>query len=120
MFLERQVLYMKQIFLCLLSFLCLIEKIISAEVTDHQAENRQLEYFENTRTVLFLSAVYNRGGDEAAVYVNLEMNQTFCYLYYRILDTTDYTGKVYVPAELSRLAEGAGADIVVVSGIQWR
>lgn len=111
---------MKRIFLCILSFLCLLGVMTSAEAEDQQAVNRRLGYFENTRTVLLLPAVYNRGGDEAADYVNREMNQIFRYPYYRTLDTTDYTGKVYAPAELSRLAEEAGADIVVMPVIQWR
>ena len=111
---------MKRIFLCVFSFLCLLSMMTSAEASDQQAENRRLGYFENTRTVLLLPAVYNRGGDEAAAYVNREMNQIFRYPYYRTLDTTAYAGKVYAPAELSNLADEAGADIVVMPVIQWR
>lgn len=117
---ERQVLFMKRIFLWILSLLCLLGAMTSADAADQQAVNRRLGYFENTRTVLLLPAVYNRGGDEAADYVNREMNQIFRYPYYRTLDTADYAGKVYAPTELSRLADEAGADIVVMPVIQWR
>lgn len=111
---------MKRIFLCVLSFLCLFGVMTSAEAADQQAENRRLGYFENTRTVLLLPTVSNRGGDEAAEYVNRDMEQIFRYPYYRTLDTADYAGKVYSPSELSNLAEEAGADIVVMPVVQWR
>ena len=75
--------------------------------------NRKLGYFDNTRTVLFLPALFG-DGDYAASYVNREMNTIFRYPYYRKLDTEGYTGKAYSPSELPALAEQTGADIVVM------
>ena len=97
------------IFLC-----CLLGFSVSCQALDQQAVNRRLGYFENTRTVLLLPAVYRSGGSEAAVYMNREMNQIFRYPYYRTLDVTDYAGKVYAPSQLPQLAEEAGADIVIM------
>ena len=111
---------MKSITIGLLGLCCALGISASAATSDQQAVNRSLGYFENTRTVLLLPAVYRGGGDEAAAYMNREMNQIFRYPYYRTLDTTDYAGKVYAPTALSSLAEEAGADIVIMPVVtQW-
>lgn len=87
---------------------------------DEQVMNRKLGYFDNTRTVLFLPALFG-DGDYAASYVNREMNTIFRYPYYRKLDTEGYTGKAYSPSELPALAEQTGADIVVMPVIsRWQ
>ena len=108
---------MKRIFLLLISFLCILS--LSCEAEDKEAVNRQLGYFENTRTVLLLPTLY-RSGSEAAAYVDKEMNSIFRYPYYRKLDSTLYEGKLYDPSALQSLAEETGADIVVMPVItQW-
>lgn len=87
---------------------------------DEQVMNRKLGYFDNTRTVLLLPALFG-DGDYAASYVNREMNTIFRYPYYRKLDTEGYTGKAYSPSELPALAEQTGADIVVMPVIsRWQ
>lgn len=111
---------MKSIAIGVLGLCCAVGISVSSQAADQQAVNRSLGYFENTRTVLLLPAVYRGGGEEAAAYMNREMNQIFRYPYYRTLDTTDYSGKVYAPAQLSALAEEAGADIVIMPVVtQW-
>ncbi len=108
---------MKRIFLLLISFLCILS--LSCEAEDKAAVNRQLGYFENTRTVLLLPTLY-RSGSEAAAYVDKEMETIFRYPYYRKLDSTGYEGKFYDPSMLPSLAEETGADIVVMPVItRW-
>ena len=77
-------------------------------------------YFENTRTVLLLRARY-RSGEEAAAYVNREMERIFRYPYYRTLDPSAYEADLYSASQLKELAEKANADIVVMPVItEWR
>ncbi len=110
---------LKRIFYCFLALCCFLGIAASCQAEDQQAVNRRMGYFSNTRTVLLLPAVYNRGGQEAADYVNREMNQIFRYPYYRTLDTTGYAGKLYGAQELMQLSEETGADLVILPVIQW-
>ena len=111
---------MKKIFGWFLALLLILGAGTVSMAADEQVMNRKLGYFDNTRTVLFLPALFG-DGDYAASYVNREMNTIFRYPYYRKLDTEGYTGKAYSPSELPALAEQTGADIVVMPVIsRWQ
>ena len=75
---------MKRISLLLMSLILCLSVLVPAKAAD-PAVNRSLGYFENTRTVLLLRARY-RNGEEAAAYINREMERIFRYPYYRTLD----------------------------------
>lgn len=109
---------MKKLIAFLLSFFLILSLGLLAEASDTLEMNRKMGYFDNTRTVLLLSPRLSGNGGEAASYVNREMKQIFRYPYYRTLDTTGYEGTVS-PADLPRLADESGADIVVMPVIQW-
>lgn len=109
---------MKKLIAFLLSFFLALSLGLLAEASDTLEMNRKMGYFDNTRTVLLLSPRLSGNGGEAASYVNREMKQIFRYPYYRTLDTTGYEGAVS-PADLPRLADESGADIVVMPVIQW-
>lgn len=109
---------MKKLIAFLLSFFLALSLGLLAEASDTLEMNRKMGYFDNTRTVLLLSPRVSGNGGEAASYVNREMKQIFRYPYYRTLDTTGYEGAVS-PADLPRLADESGADIVVMPVIQW-
>lgn len=109
---------MKKLIAFLLSFFLALSLGLLAEASDTLEMNRKMGYFDNTRTVLLLSPRVSGNGGEAASYVNREMKQIFRYPYYRTLDTTGYEGALS-PADLPRLADESGADIVVMPGIQW-
>ena len=109
---------MKKLIAFLLSFFLALSLGLLAEASDTLEMNRKMGYFDNTRTVLLLSPRVSGNGGEAASYVNREMKQIFRYPYYRTLDTTGYEGTVS-PADLPRLADESGADIVVMPVIQW-
>ena len=109
---------MKKLIAFLLSFFFVLSLGLLAEASDTLEMNRKMGYFDNTRTVLLLSPRLSGNGGEAASYVNREMKQIFRYPYYRTLDTTGYEGTVS-PADLPRLADESGADIVVMPVIQW-
>lgn len=109
---------MKKLIAFLLSFFLALSLGLLAEASDTLEMNRKMGYFDNTRTVLLLSPRLSGNGGEAASYVNREMKQIFRYPYYRTLDTTGYEGTVS-PADLPRLADESGADIVVMPVIQW-
>lgn len=109
---------MKKLTAFLLSFFLALSLGLLAEASDTLEMNRKMGYFDNTRTVLLLSPRVSGNGGEAASYVNREMKQIFRYPYYRTLDTTGYEGAVS-PADLPRLADESGADIVVMPVIQW-
>lgn len=109
---------MKKLIAFLLSFILALSLGLLAEASDTLEMNRKMGYFDNTRTVLLLSPRVSGNGGEAASYVNREMKQIFRYPYYRTLDTTGYEGTVS-PADLPRLADESGADIVVMPVIQW-
>lgn len=109
---------MKKLTAFLLSFILALSLGLLAEASDTLEMNRKMGYFDNTRTVLLLSPRLSENGGEAASYVNREMKQIFRYPYYRTLDTTGYEGTVS-PADLPRLADESGADIVVMPVIQW-
>lgn len=109
---------MKKLIAFLLSFFLALSLGLLAEASDTLGMNRKMGYFDNTRTVLLLSPRLSGNGGEAASYVNREMKQIFRYPYYRTLDTTGYEGTVS-PADLPRLADESGADIVVMPVIQW-
>lgn len=109
---------MKKLIAFLLSFFLVLSLGLLAEASDTLEMNRKMGYFDNTRTVLLLSPRLSGNGGEAASYVNREMKQIFRYPYYRTLDTTGYEGTVS-PADLPRLADESGADIVVMPVIQW-
>lgn len=109
---------MKKLIAFLLSFFLALSLGLLAEASDTLEVNRKMGYFDNTRTVLLLSPRVSGNGGEAASYVNREMKQIFRYPYYRTLDTTGYEGAVS-PADLPRLADESGADIVVMPVIQW-
>ena len=109
---------MKKLIAFLLSFFLALSLGLLAEASDTLEMNRKMGYFDNTRTVLLLSPRLSENGGEAASYVNREMKQIFRYPYYRTLDTTGYEGTVS-PADLPRLADESGADIVVMPVIQW-
>lgn len=109
---------MKKLIAFLLSFFLILSLGLLAEASDTLEMNRKMGYFDNTRTVLLLSLRLSGNGGEAASYVNREMKQIFRYPYYRTLDTTGYEGTVS-PADLPRLADESGADIVVMPVIQW-
>ena len=109
---------MKKLTAFLLSFFLALSLGLLAEASDTLEMNRKMGYFDNTRTVLLLSPRLSGNGGEAASYVNREMKQIFRYPYYRTLDTAGYEGAVS-PADLPRLADESGADIVVMPVIQW-
>lgn len=109
---------MKKLIAFLLSFFLALSLGLLAEASDTLEMNRKMGYFDNTRTVLLLSPRLSGNGGEAVSYVNREMKQIFRYPYYRTLDTTGYEGTVS-PADLPRLADESGADIVVMPVIQW-
>lgn len=109
---------MKKLTAFLLSFILALSLGLLAEASDTLEMNRKMGYFDNTRTVLLLSPRVSGNGGEAASYVNREMKQIFRYPYYRTLDTTGYEGALS-PADLPRLADESGADIVVMPVIQW-
>lgn len=109
---------MKKLTAFLLSFILALSLGLLAEASDTLEMNRKMGYFDNTRTVLLLSPRLSGNGGEAASYVNREMKQIFRYPYYRTLDTAGYEGAVS-PADLPRLADESGADIVVMPVIQW-
>lgn len=109
---------MKKLIAFLLSFFLALSLGLLAEASDTLEMNRKMGYFDNTRTVLLLSPRLSGNGSEAASYVNREMKQIFRYPYYRTLDTAGYEGAVS-PADLPRLADESGADIVVMPVIQW-
>lgn len=109
---------MKKLIAFLLSFFLALSLGLLAEASDTLEMNRKMGYFDNTRTVLLLSPRVSGNGGEAASYVNREMKQIFRYPYYRTLDTTGYEGALS-PADLPRLADESGADIVVMPVIQW-
>lgn len=109
---------MKKLIAFLLSFFLALSLGLLAEASGTLEMNRKMGYFDNTRTVLLLSPRVSGNGGEAASYVNREMKQIFRYPYYRTLDTTGYEGAVS-PADLPRLADESGADIVVMPVIQW-
>lgn len=109
---------MKKLIAFLLSFFLALSLGLLAEASDTLEMNRKMGYFDNTRTVLLLSPRLSGNGGEAASYVNREMKQIFRYPYYRTLDTTGYEGALS-PADLPRLADESGADIVVMPVIQW-
>lgn len=109
---------MKKLIAFLLSFFLILSLGLLAEASDTLEMNRKMGYFDNTRTVLLLSPRLSGNGGEAASYVNREMKQIFRYPYYRTLDITGYEGTVS-PADLPRLADESGADIVVMPVIQW-
>ena len=111
---------MKWIMKWLLPVIFLMGCIVPCQAANQQDMNQKLGYFENTRTVLLLPAVYSYDGDEAALYVNQSMNRIFRYPYYRTLDAAAYEGKAYSPSELSTLAEKTGADLVIMPVVtQW-
>lgn len=101
---------MKRISLLLMSLILCLSVLVPAKAAD-PAVNRSLGYFENTRTVLLLRARY-RSGEEAAAYVNREMERIFRYPYYRTLDPIEYGADLYSTSQLKELAEKANADIV--------
>ena len=109
---------MKKLIAFLLSFFLALSLGLLAEASDTLEMNRKMGYFDNTRTVLLLSPRLSGNGGEAASYVNREMKQIFRYPYYRTLDTAGYEGALS-PADLPRLADESGADIVVMPVIQW-
>lgn len=109
---------MKKLTAFLLSFFLALSLGLLAEASDTLEMNRKMGYFDNTRTVLLLSPRVSGNGGEAASYVNREMKQIFRYPYYRTLDTAGYEGAMS-PADLPRLADESGADIVVMPVIQW-
>ena len=109
---------MKKLIAFLLSFFLALSLGLLAEASDTLEMNRKMGYFDNTRTVLLLSPRVSGNGGEAASYVNREMKQIFRYPYYRTLDTAGYEGALS-PADLPRLADESGADIVVMPVIQW-
>lgn len=109
---------MKKLIAFLFSFFLALSLGLLAEASDTLEMNRKMGYFDNTRTVLLMSPRLSGNGGEAASYVNREMKQIFRYPYYRTLDTTGYEGTVS-PADLPRLADESGADIVVMPVIQW-
>lgn len=109
---------MKKLIAFLLSFFLALSLGLLAEASDTLEMNRKMGYFDNTRTVLLLSPRVSGNGGEAASYVNREMKQIFRYPYYRTLDTAGYEGALS-PADLPRLADELGADIVVMPVIQW-
>lgn len=109
---------MKKLIAFLLSFFLALSLGLLAEASDTLGMNRKMGYFDNTRTVLLLSPRLSGNGGEAASYVNREMKQIFRYPYYRTLDTAGYEGALS-PADLPRLADESGADIVVMPVIQW-
>lgn len=109
---------MKKLTAFLLSFFLALSLGLLAEASDTLEMNRKMGYFDNTRTVLLLSPRLSGNGGEAASYVNREMKQIFRYPYYRTLDTAGYEGALS-PADLPRLADESGADIVVMPVIQW-
>lgn len=109
---------MKKLIAFLLSFILALSLGLLAEASDTLEMNRKMGYFDNTRTVLLLSPRISGNGGEAASYVNREMKQIFRYPYYRTLDTAGYEGALS-PADLPRLADESGADIVVMPVIQW-
>lgn len=109
---------MKKLIAFLLSFFLALSLGLLAEASDTLEMNRKMGYFDNTRTVLLLSPRLSGNGGEAVSYVNREMKQIFRYPYYRTLDTTGYEETVS-PADLPRLADESGADIVVMPVIQW-
>ena len=77
---------MKKIFGWFLALLLILGAGTVSMAADEQVMNRKLGYFDNTRTVLLLPALFG-DGDYAASYVNREMNTIFRYPYYRKLDT---------------------------------
>ena len=109
---------MKNLIAFLRSFFLALSLGLLAEASDTLEMNRKMGYFDNTRTVLHLSPRLSGNGGEAASYVNREMKQIFRYPYYRTLDTAGYEGALS-PADLPRLADESGADIVVMPVIQW-
>lgn len=109
---------MKKLIAFLLSFFLALSLGLLAEASDTLEMNRKMGYFDNTRTVLLLSPRLSGNGGEAASYVNREMKQIFRYPYYRTLDTAGYE-EALSPADLPRLADESGADIVVMPVIQW-
>lgn len=110
---------MKRISLLLMSLIFCLSVLVPAKAAD-PAVNRSLGYFENTRTVLLLRARY-RSGEEAAAYVNREMERIFRYPYYRTLDPSAYEADLCSTSQLKELAEKANADIVVMPVItEWR
>ena len=93
---------MKRISLLLMSLILCLSVLVPAKAAD-PAVNRSLGYFENTRTVLLLRARY-RSGEEAAAYVNREMERIFRYPYYRTLDPGAYEADLYSTSQLKELA----------------
>ena len=89
---------MKRISLLLMSLIFCLSVLVPAKAAD-PAVNRSLGYFENSRTVLLLRARY-RSGEEAAAYVNREMERIFRYPYYRTLDTSAYEADLYSASQL--------------------
>ena len=112
---------MKKLIAFLLSFFLALSLGLLAEASDTLEMNRKMGYFDNTRTVLLLSPRLSgkklilATGNPGKV---REMKQIFRYPYYRTLDTTGYEGALS-PADLPRLADESGADIVVMPVIQW-
>lgn len=110
---------MKRISLLLIPLIFCLSVLVPAKAAD-PAVNRSLGYFENTRAVLLLPARYE-SGDEAAAYMNREMEKIFRYPYYRTLDPVEYDAALYSPSQLKDLAEKANVDIVVMPVItEWR
>ena len=110
---------MKKLMTFILVLFFSLSAALLSEASDTREMNRKMGYFDNTRTVLLLSPRVSGNGGEAASYVKGEMKQIFRYPYYRTLDTTGYEGAL-TPADLPRLADESGADIVVLPVIQWQ
>lgn len=114
----KEVIMKKIIALFMALFFTLMTGVM-AEAADKET-NRKLGYFDNTRTALLLPSVVRRGNsDEAAQYVNREMHQIFRYPYYRLVDWKG-SPEMVSPADLPKLAEETGADIVVMPVVtEW-
>lgn len=110
---------MKKLMTFILVLFFSLSAALLSEASDTREMNRKMGYFDNTRTVLLLSPRVSGNGGEVASYVKGEMKQIFRYPYYRTLDTTGYEGAL-TPADLPRLADESGADIVVLPVIQWQ
>lgn len=77
-------------------------------------------YFENTRTVLLLPAVYQEKDDRYAAYrMDLALHNVFRYPYYRTIDSSAYENRTYSEETFRRAAEESGADIAVLPVVAY-
>lgn len=104
--------------LCIILAAALVFLLIPGTArADERTENEKLGYFSNTRTVLMLPMEYQGNDGYCARYFQNELNQIFKYPYYRQVDGSQYAGTA--PADLPKLAEQTGSDIVILPRAYW-